>query len=270
MRTVIDSRGVSLGRKIREIWEARELLWMLALRDFRVRYAQTLLGVAWAVFNPLVNLIILSFIFQRVAHVDTGNTPFLLFTAIGLLGWTYFAEVFSGAGESVLASQQMVKKVYFPRLVIPLAKGVTALIDLGVALALLFMLWGYYQEPLPWQGLLLPVFILGAILAGLGGGIWLSALTVRFRDFRYIAPVLLRIGFFASPIAYPASSVPEAWQWVYFLNPMAGVIESLRWCLTGEAVGWPLIGLSYMVIVLLLASGIWFFDRVDRVMADVL
>ncbi len=268
--TIIEPQRFSLGKQLAEVWRYRELLWMLAYRDFRVRYAQAFLGFSWALLNPLINLVLLSFVFHRVAQVETGEVAPLLFTMTGLAGWTYFAEVFGNAGDSILGAQNMVKKIYFPRLIIPLSKAITGLIDLGITLLLLGVLLLFYRHPLSWQLIFFPAFLMAAMLAGLTGGIWLSALTVRFRDFRYISPVFLRVGLFISPIAYPAGEVPASYQFLYFLNPLAGIIEGFRWCLLGApappVVAWLGIGL----LLLLFTGSLFYFYRIEATIADVI
>lgn len=269
-KTIIEPHRFPLGHKLQELWQYRELLWMLAYRDFRVKYAQAFLGFAWALINPIVNLILLSFVFHRVAQVSTGDIPPFLFTLVGLAGWAYFAEVFSTAGDSIIGAQQMVKKVYFPRLIIPLSKAVTALIDLGIVLLLLLLLFLYYDISLNTNLLFFPLFLLLAMLAGLTGGLWLSALTIRFRDFKYISPVFLRIGLFITPIAYPASAVPEAYRFWYFLNPLAGVIEGFRWSLTGGAPLPVSAFIGFVLMAVLFLGSLLYFSRVEEVIADVL
>lgn len=269
-KTVIEPRRFPLKYKLRELWQYRELLWMLAYRDFRVKYAQAFLGAAWALFNPVVNLVLLSFVFHRVAQVSTGGVPPLLFTLVGLAGWTYFAEVFSNAGDSIIGAQQMVKKIYFPRLIIPLSKAITALIDLAVVLLLLLLLLGYYGISPGVNFLFFPVFLFLAMLAGLTGGIWLSALTIRFRDFKYISPVFLRIGIFVTPIAYPASAVPETYRFWYFLNPLAGIIEGFRWSLTSGPPLPPATFIGFALLIVLFLASLLYFSRAEEVIADVL
>ncbi|MCB9352630.1 MAG: ABC transporter permease [Lewinellaceae bacterium] len=269
-KTIIEPRASSLNHKLRELWQYRELLLMLAYRDFRVKYAQAFLGFAWALINPLINLVSLSFVFHRVANISTGDTPPILFTLIGLAGWTYFSEVFSTAGDSIIGAQQMVKKIYFPRLIIPLSKAITALIDLGIVLALLLLLLIYYRVSPGSNLLFFPLFLILAIMAGLTGGLWLSALTIRFRDFKYISPLFLRIGIFITPIAYPASAVPEAYLFWYFLNPLAGIIEGFRWSLTGT-VPLPVYAfVGFALLIILFVGSLLYFSKVEEVIADVL
>lgn len=259
-------RRVRLG----ELWQYRELLWMLAYRDFRVKYAQTFLGVSWAILNPVITTFLLTFVFQRVAKMDTGDIPYPVYTLAGLVGWTYFSEVFSTAGDSILGAQHMVKKIYFPRLIIPLSKGFTALIDLCITLVLLILLMAWYQMLPGPSFLFFPLFLFFALLSGLAGGIWISALTVRYRDFRFIAPLLLRIGLFVTPIAYPASAVPEAYRFWYYLNPMAGVVEGIRWSLLGGTPPPLIAAMGFVTITVLFIGGAVYFSKVEDVIADVI
>ena len=269
-KIIIEPKAFPLQHKLLEVWKYRELLGMLALRDFRVKYAQTFLGFSWAFINPLINLVLLSFVFHKIAQVSTEGIPPLLYTITGLVAWTYFAEVFSSAGASIIGAQNMVKKVYFPRLIIPLAKAITALIDLGIVLLLLFLLLLYYRFPITSYLLYFPLFLLLSMLAGLAGGIWLSALTVRFRDFQYISPVILRIGLFLTPIAYSASTVPEAYQFWYFLNPLATICEGFRWSILGIPANLDYLWLGSSIIIILFISGIYYFNKVETIIADVL
>jgi len=253
-----------------ELYRFRELLWTLALRDFRVKYAQTFIGFLWALINPIFTLLILTFVFGVVAKVDTGNTPHLLYTIAGLSGWTYFATLFSEAGNSIIGAQQMVQKIYFPRLIIPLSKAVTSFIDFGITLICLAALMLIYRFPPGSQIVFLPLFIFIALISGLTGGIWMSALTVRYRDFRFITPFLLRLGMFATPIAYPAEAVPEQYRLLFYLNPMTGVVEGMRWSIIGGNPPDAYIYLSFGVILLLFFGGIFYFYKVEKVMADIL
>jgi len=256
----------------RELYQYRELLWTLTYRDFRVKYAQTALGIAWALFNPLLQIGVLSFVFGSVAKTGTGEVevPHIIYTSAGMLGYTYFSNLMTEAGGSIIGAQQMVKKIYFPRLVIPLSKALTGLIDLGMTLLILGGLMVIYQFVPSSNLIYLPVFILIAILSGLAGGIWMSALTIRFRDFQQITPLIVRLGMYATPIAYPASLVPEKYLTLYYLNPMAGVVEGVRWCIVGGTPPSSLMWLSFGLIGVLFVLGIFYFNKVERVMADIL
>ena len=267
------SKGIRLDLK--EIIQYRELLWTLTYRDIRVKYAQTAVGFAWAIVNPLFTLVILSFVFGSVANIQvTGEggvpIPHIIYTMAGLCGWQYFSEVLSQASSSIIGAQNMVKKIYFPRLVIPLSKALTAFIDFAIVLIIMVICMLIYQFTPSSNIIFFPLFFLIAVISGLAAGIWMSALTIRFRDFQHITPLLLRVGMYATPIAYPASQVPEAYQGLYYLNPMAGVVEGMRWCIIG---GDPLNNYAYYSfagILVLFLLGIIYFKRVERIMADIL
>ncbi|WNJ16398.1 ABC transporter permease [Pontibacter sp. G13] len=270
--TVIEPKKSAFKINFRELYEYRELLWTLTYRDFRVKYAQTILGFSWAVLNPFLQIFILSFVFGTVAKAGTGNVeaPHLIYTTAGMLGYTYFSNLMTQAGSSIIMAQQMVKKIYFPRLVIPLSKAITGLIDLLATMVILGLMMVYYQYTPGGNIIYLPFFILIAVLSGLAAGIWMSALTVRFRDFQQVTPLIVRLGMYATPIAYPASLVPEKYLTLYYMNPMAGVVEGVRWCIVGGDPPSTLMYLSFGLIAVLFVFGIFFFNRVERMMADIL
>lgn len=269
-KIVISSKGQTLRSKIKEIFEYRELLWMLAWRDFRVKYAQSFLGFTWAFINPIATLVILTFIFGTVAKVDTGGIPHPIYSLAGLCGWTFFASLASDAGRSILSAQAMIKKIYFPRLIIPLSKMFTSLIDFGIVLFCMLVLMIFYQYPLTPQIIWLPFFTFLAILAGVSSGIWISALTIRFRDFQHVMPLVLRLGMYATPVAFPASAVPAKYQLLFFLNPLAGVVEGMRWSLLGTNEFPPYTWLSLGVLLILFVSGWVYFNRMEQVIADII
>ncbi|MDH5604438.1 MAG: ABC transporter permease [Cyclobacteriaceae bacterium] len=247
----------------------RDLFYTLAWRDLRVRYAQTALGLLWAVIQPMATLLIFTLIFGRAIKVDTGNTPYPVFAMSGMLAWSYFSYVLSQSGQSVIGAQEMVKKVYFPRLVIPLSKAVTGFVDFLVALVFLVVLMLYYKV-VPSSGVIyLPLFFFMNVLAALGVGIWLSALTVRYRDFQHVVPFLVQVGLYATPIAYPVSMIPANYQWLYHLNPMAGVVEAYRWSILGGEGLSVYTWLSMGVIGVLFITGLLYFKSVEKIMADV-
>ena len=269
-QTIIEPSKRRVSLNLGELYKYRELLWTLTYRDYRVKYAQTFLGFAWAIINPLFTLIILSFVFGTVANVDTGSVPHLLYTNAGLCGWAYFQAVISTAGTSIIGAQAMVKKVYFPRLIIPISKALTALIELGIVLGIMAALMIYYRFSPPASIIYLPFFTLIALVSGLAGGIWISALTIRYRDFQHIVPLILRVGMYATPIAFPASMVPEKFLILYYLNPMAGVVEGVRWSIVGGTPPHPYTYISFGLIVVMLILGMFYFKKIERVMADIL
>jgi lipopolysaccharide transport system permease protein len=274
IQTIIEpSKGIKLNLK--EAWEYRELLWSLTYRDIRVKYAQTAVGFAWAIINPLFTLVILSFVFGTVANIQVEGengviVPHIIYTITGLCGWQYFSEVLSQAGSSIIGAQNMVKKIYFPRLIIPLSKAVTAFIDFGVIIIIMVVCMVIHQFPPSTNIIYFPFFFLIAVISGLTAGIWMSALTIRFRDFLHITPMLLRVGMYATPIAYPASAVPEQYQLLFYMNPMAGVVEGMRWCIIGGAPLHYYAYISFVLIFLMGVLGLIYFKRVERIMADIL
>lgn len=268
--TIIEKQRSAFKVNFREVLEYRELLWTLTYRDLRVKYAQTVIGFLWVFLNPLFTLVILTFVFGTVAKVDTGTIPHIIYTIAGMCGWTYFQTVLSTAGSSIIGAQGMIKKIYFPRLVIPLSKAITALINFGVVLVCLGIIMAIMRFPPSANIIYSPFFILMALISGLAGGIWMSALTIRYRDFQHITPILLRLGLFLTPIAYPSSTVPEKYQLLYHLNPMAGVVEGMRWSLVGGDAPSQYAYISFVLITVLLITGVFYFNKVERVMADIL
>lgn len=268
--TFISSRGKSLKETMLQLYQYRDLLYVLAWRDVKVQYAQTLFGMIWALGNPLLSLFVLTFVFGTVAKADVGGVPHALYTLAGLCGWTYFATIFGQAGNSMIGAQSMIKKLYFPRLIIPLSKALVALIDFVILIFCFGVLLLWYDYPISDNIVFFPLFTLLIILAGLAGGIWISALTVRYRDFQHVSPLLVRIGMFATPIAYSASAVPEKYQFFFYLNPLAGVVEGMKWSLLGTAELSSLSWLSFGLVLVLFVLGVIYFIRTERKMADIL
>lgn len=272
-KLVVDARKRNLGLNMKELWLYRDLFLILAYRDLRVRYAQTFLGLLWAVIQPLATLTIFTVVFGKVAKVDTGEIPYPLFAICGLAAWSYFGFVLNQSGNSIISSQDMIKKIYFPRLVIPLSKAVVGFVDFFVALAFMVVLMLFYGFTPGSTLLFLPAFILLAIISALAVGIWLSALTIRYRDFKHVVPFLVQFGLYATPVGYQAKDVvqnlPEWATVLFYLNPMTGVIEGFRWCLLGSAPPGVYAYYSFGMIMLLFISALFYFKRVERVMADI-
>lgn len=271
-KTIIDAQKSSWIPNIKELIRYKDLFFTLAWRDFRVRYAQTTVGFLWAFIQPIVTLVILNIVFGSFAQVDTGELPHLLFTVSGLALWSYFSYVLMNSGNSIIANQGMVKKIYFPRLVIPLSKAVVGLIDLGIVLLIMIGFMIYFGFPPSVNIWAAPLFILGGMIAALSVGIWLSALTVRYRDFQHVVPFMVQIGLYATPVAYPVSEAssrfPEWAMSIYFLNPMAGVIEGFRWSVFGVGELSYLTFISFGMILLLFISGVAYFNKIESEMAD--
>lgn len=268
---IIDADKKHLFTDFAELYRYRDLFMTLAWRDFRIRYAQTIIGFAWVILQPLITLVILSLVFGKLVGVQTA-VPHILYTAAGIAIWSYFSFVMTNSGNSIIASQGMIKKIYFPRLIVPLSKAMVGLIDLGVALVILACLmiyYGIYPSPNIWFAF---VFIIIGMLSALGMGIWFSALTVRYRDFQHVVPFIVQIGLYITPIAYPASYatkfLPKWAATLYYLNPMAGVVQGFRWALFGEQAPENLFWISLLIVLIIFISGLMYFRRVQDDMAD--
>lgn len=254
-----------------DLWRYRELLGFLAWRDIKVRYKQTVLGVLWALIQPAVTLAVFTFIFGRLAAMPSGSVPYPLLVLAGLLPWQLFAAAFSNASGSLVANTHLISKVYFPRLIVPLSSVAVALIDFAVVLVLLAGMCAWWQFVPDWRVLLLPVFIVLTLVTAIGTGLWLTALTVKYRDFRFVVPFLLQVGLFLSPVGFSSTNLPN-WRAVYSLNPMVGAIDGFRWCLLrGEPALDPVnLAISVAMAALLLVSGLWYFRRMERGFADII
>ncbi|HEY8995652.1 MAG TPA: ABC transporter permease [Lacunisphaera sp.] len=254
-----------------DLWRYRELLGFLAWRDIKVRYKQTVLGVLWALIQPAVTLAVFTFIFGRLAGMPAGNVPYPLLVLTGLLPWQLFAAAFSNASGSLVANTHLISKVYFPRLIVPLSSVAVALIDFAVVLVLLAVLCAWWQFVPDWRVLFLPLFVVLTLVTALGTGLWLTALTVKYRDFRFVVPFLLQVGLFLSPVGFSSTNLPN-WRQVYSLNPMVGAIDGFRWCLLrGEPALDPVnLGISIAMSAALLVSGLWYFRRMERGFADII
>lgn len=243
----------------------------LTWRDFKVKYAQTTIGFLWAIIQPVVTLSILSLVFGRFVGIET-KIPHILFTVAGTSIWSYFSYVMTNSGNSIISAQDIIKKIYFPRLIVPLSKAVVGFIDFGISLLIMVILM-FYFEIKPSQNIVFaPVFILIGIIAALAVGIWLSALTVRYRDFQHVVPFMVQIGLYITPIAYPASfaisKLPSWGQTLYFLNPMAGVVQGFRWAIFGGEAPGNFLYISVFIVLILFISGIGYFNKIQTKMAD--
>jgi lipopolysaccharide transport system permease protein len=252
-----------------EFWRYRELLWFLAVRDIKLRYKQTMLGVAWAVIQPLLTMIIFSIFFGRLGGIPSDGIPYPLFALCALLPWQLFAYALTQASNSVVSQQRLITKVYFPRLIVPVSSVLSGLMDFGVAFFLLLAMMVWYGVTPGWAVVTVPAFVMLAVATALAVGLWLAALNVQYRDFRYTIPFLTQFWMFASPVAYPSSLVPEAWRPLYGLNPMAGVIEGFRWALVNKAdPSWELLAVSAAAVAVLLTGGLYYFRRMEKRFAD--
>lgn len=259
-------RAVNLA----EVWRYRELLFFLTLRDVKLRYKQTALGVAWAVLQPLATMAVFAVFFGKLGKMPSDGQPYALFVLAALLPWQLFAYALTQSSNSLVAEQRLITKVYFPRLIVPVASVLSGLMDFGVTLVLVLIAMAAFGVVPTAAILALPVFTLFAVATALAIGLWLSALNVQYRDVRYTIPFLTQFWLFVSPVAYPVSLVPEAYRTLYGLNPMAGVIEGTRWALLGtDAPDWSLMGVSAAVVAVLLAGGLYYFKRMEKTFADV-
>ncbi len=253
-----------------ELWEYRDLLRLLAWRDIRVRYKQTALGIAWAVLQPLLTMAIFSLFFGRLAKVPSDGFPYPIFAFAALVPWSFFSATLTQASNSLVGNSNLIKKVYFPRLVVPISCSISALVDMGIAFMVLVIFMAGYRMAPSLNVLWLPVLIVLAWVTALGAGLWLAALNVRYRDVRYIVPFLTQFWLFATPIAYPSSLLSEPWRTIYGLNPMAGVVEGFRWALLGNgAAPGAMVAVSAVGAVCLLSSAVMYFRRMEATFADV-
>ncbi len=269
--TVIKSSKGWVPLRLRDLWEYRELLYFLAWRDIKVRYKQTALGALWAIIQPFFTMVVFSIFFGRLAKIPSDGIPYPLFAYAALVPWTFFANGLSLSSNSLVGSAELITKVYFPRLIIPVSSILSGLIDFVIAFAV-FILMALYYGIYPTKSIiLLPFLLLLGFTTALGVGLWLSALNVRFRDVRYIIPFLTQFWLFATPIAYPSSLLSEPWRTVYGMNPMVGVVEGFRWALLGtETAPGAMIIVSSLVAVCLLVSGVFYFKKVEKYFADVI
>jgi lipopolysaccharide transport system permease protein len=276
-------QGVGVERTIRarhglvaidgaELWRYRELFFFLSWRDILIRYKQTYLGIAWAVLQPVLTMLVFTVIFGQLAKFPSNGMPYAIITFVGLLPWQFFSNALSESSNSVVASANIISKVYFPRLIIPASAVLSGLIDFAIALVILGGLMLWYQVPPQPLLFLLPAFFLVAFVASLAMGTWLSALNVRYRDVKYIVPFFTRLGLYVSPVGFLSSIVPEHWRFWYSLNPMVGVIDGFRWCVLGPGFEpyWPGFWASIAMVVFLLVFGVLYFRSTEKSFADVI
>jgi lipopolysaccharide transport system permease protein len=267
--TILPS-GKRASLNLAEMWHYRELLYFLIWRDIKLRYKQTALGAVWAIIQPLLPMLIFTLFFGRLAHVPSDGIAYPLFAYAGLLPWTYFANAVSNSSSSVVGNANLVTKVYFPRMLIPISGVLAALVDFLIAGTLLVLMMVWYRVPLCASQLWLPCILLVITLLATGSGMLFAALNVRFRDIRFVLPFFVQFWMFATPVIYPASLVPQKWRWVLALNPMAGMVEGFRAALFGTPQNWQMLSISTFVSVLLLLYSSYFFRRAERTFADVI
>ena len=270
---IIIEAGSTERQYWKDLWNYRELFLILAWRDISVRYKQTIIGVAWAIIRPFLTMVVFTVIFGRLAGLPSdGNAPYALMVFAAMLPWSFFSTSLSEASNSLIGNQGLISKVYFPRLIIPTATVVTAFVDFLISFVILLGMMVFYLYAPGWNILLLPVFILLALLASLGPGLWITALNVKYRDFRYIIPFVVQFGLYVSPVGFSSAVVPEKWRLLYSLNPMVGVIDGFRWCILGgdSPIYWPGFSLSLAVVAFFLWLGVSRFRRTERTFADLI
>jgi len=257
--------------QFRELWQYRGLLYFLTWRDVKVKYKQTTLGISWAIIQPVLNTVIFTIVFGRFIGVRTpGNVAYEIFAFSSMLMWAFFANGLNSASASVVGNANLISKVYFPRLIVPVSGVAGALPDFVVGFVVLLAVIPFYGLMPGITILLTPVFLLLAVLTALGVGIWLAALTARYRDFRYVLPFLVQFWFFASPVAYSSAHITQPWRTLYGLNPMTGVIEGFRWAVLGQQPPLAMLGLSVLIALFFLVTGLFYFRRVEKTFADLI
>lgn len=265
---LVIQNGISAKAYWSDLWRHRELLLFLAWRDILVRYKQTVIGVSWVLIRPLLTMIILTAVFGRVAMLPSGDLPYAILVFTGLLPWFYFSNALSECSNSLITNSHLLSKVYFPRLIVPISTILVSSVDFVISFAVLLLLMLWYGISPSWQLALLPVLGLWVGMLSLGLGLWFSALNVRYRDFRHIVPFILQLGIYASPVAYSTSIIPEKWALLYYLNPIAGIIDAFRWSITGVTPSVYGIVCALVITIILLVSGLIYFRSEEARFAD--
>ncbi|MBW1864010.1 MAG: ABC transporter permease [Deltaproteobacteria bacterium] len=256
----------------KDLWNYRELFYFLAWRDILVRYKQTVIGIIWALLRPFLTMIVLTIVFGKLAKLPSEGVPYPILVFTALLPWQFFANALSESSNSLIGNANLISKVYFPRLVIPTSSVIVSFVDFVISGAILFGLMVWYDFWPTWRVLSLPFFILITFTVSIGAGLWISALNVKYRDFRYIVPFIVQFGLYISPIGFSSSVVPEKWRLLYSMNPMVGVIEGFRWAILGTDIEFyvPGLTLSICIVILIFTGGLWFFRKTEKTFADII
>jgi lipopolysaccharide transport system permease protein len=256
----------------RDLWRYRELFYFLAWRDLLVRYKQTVVGVAWSLIRPLLTMLVLTVVFGKLGKMPTGGAPYPLLVFCGMLPWQFFSNALSESGNSLVANSNLISKIYFPRLIVPASSVITSFVDFIISAAFLVVLMFWYHFSPSNHIVILPLFILLAFAASLGVGLWIAALMVEYRDFRFVVPFIVQFGLYISPVGFLSNVVPVKYRLLYALNPIVGVIDGFRWCILGgeQTLYWPGLSLSIGGVIFLVITGIWYFRRTERTFADVI
>ena len=268
--TIIKPRSGWQLIDFKELREYRDLFYFLVWRDIKVLYAQTILGFSWAILQPVVQIVIFTIVFGKVARVATDGIPYVLFSTVAIIPWTYMSQAMTQSSQSLVSGQHMLGKVYFPRLIFPLTSVLAKLVDFGISMLIVLAAALYYRVVPTWNVLLFPIFVLLMASIAAGVGMWLSAMAIRFRDVKHAMPFAVRMLMYTAPIVYSASSIPEKWRFVYSLNPIVAVIEGFRACLLGTPMPWAYIWPGMITAAILLIAGAFYFKRMERVFVDVI
>jgi lipopolysaccharide transport system permease protein len=253
----------------KDLWRFRELFYILSWRDIKVRYKQTVLGAAWSIIRPLLTTIIFTVVFSKIAKLDNpGNAPYALMVFAGMLPWQFFSNALSESSNSLIGNANLITKVYFPRLIIPASSVITSLVDFAISFLILIVMMFWYQYLPSWHIVFLPIFILLAFMCAFGVGLYLTAVNVKYRDFRYIIPFIIQFGLYITPVGFSSSIIGEKWKFLYALNPMVGVIDGFRWCILGDPMNWRSFIFSALVIFVFLIIGVTYFRKMEKSFAD--
>jgi lipopolysaccharide transport system permease protein len=271
-RTLVIEAGRTEGQYWKDLWRYRELFYFLAWRDILVRYKQTVIGIAWVLVRPFLTMVVFTVVFGKLAKLPSEGVPYPILVFAAMLPWQFFANALSEASNSLIGNSNLISKVYFPRLIVPASSVITSLVDFLVSGVIMIALMVWYQFVPSWRVLTLPFFVVVAFAAAGGCSLWLSALNVKYRDFRYIVPFIVQFGLFISPVGFSSSIVPEKWRLLYALNPMVGVIDGFRWAILSREVRifWEGFLLSLCLVSILCASGVWYFRKTEKTFADVI
>ncbi len=271
-KRLVIKAGKTEGQYWRDLWHFKELFYFLAWRDLLVRYKQTVIGVSWALIRPFITMIVLTIVFGMLAKLDSGDIPYPILVFAGLLPWQFFSNALSESSNSLILNTNLVSKVYFPRIIVPTSSIIVSFADFLISALLLAGIMIWYNYVPDWRIFTLPLFIGVAFLAAMGGGLWLAALNVKYRDFRYIVPFIVQFGLYISPVGFSSGVVPDEWRLLYSLNPMVGVIDGFRWAILGgeSQIYWPGFMISMVLLSVLFISGVRYFRKMERTFADII
>ncbi len=271
-RELVIKAGRTESQYWQDLWRYRELFYFLAWRDILVRYKQTAIGIAWALIRPFLTMIVFTVVFGNLAKLPSEGAPYPILVFAAMLPWQFFSNALSESSNSLITNSNLISKVYFPRLIVPASAVIVSFVDFLISGMILLALMAWYNFVPDWRILTLPFFIMIAFVASMGAGLWLAALNVEYRDFRYIVPFIVQFGLYVSPVGFTSSIVPEKWRLLYSVNPMVGVIDGFRWAILGgeSKIYWPGFMLSVGLVALLFASGVWYFRKMERTFADVI